>query len=183
MILGEKPAPWEEGQTAAQLGKRFGHMKHAVMALLDRSPSARPSMAALQNACHSVLASTTTTLDNASEGSLEVQRWNCAQEQSLQAVGGGEGDSTTIAIPTLPPNLKGEHLAQSAVVQQHGDDTKLVTSTNPAPSARVQQHDADTKLFTTTNASQGAVVQQQDAKNTLVTTTNHSMMHVLSMEE
>ena len=60
MILGESPAPWEDETKAPALAKRFGHLKGAIMALLNRTPEARPSMAELQHACKRVLSHTTT---------------------------------------------------------------------------------------------------------------------------
>lgn len=61
MITGEKPAPWEVESKAPALAKRFGHLKGAILALLNRTPEARPSMAELQYACKRVLSHTTTT--------------------------------------------------------------------------------------------------------------------------
>ena len=37
MILGEQVAPWEDESKALALAKRFGHLKEAIMALLNLS--------------------------------------------------------------------------------------------------------------------------------------------------
>ena len=68
MILGETPAPWEDADKAPALAKRFGHLKGAIMALLNRTPEARPSMAELQHACKRVLSHTTTVPDSTAAG-------------------------------------------------------------------------------------------------------------------
>lgn len=96
MILGEKPAPWEDEKTAAPLAKRFGHLKGAVLALLERSPSARPSMAALQHACHGVLSNTSTTPLNASECDLRGDgEGGLGGRPSVGGAGGGGSTSLT----------------------------------------------------------------------------------------
>ena len=68
MILGEQVAPWEDESKALALAKRFGHLKEAIMALLNRTPEARPTMASLQHACKRVLSHTTTTVPETAAG-------------------------------------------------------------------------------------------------------------------
>ena len=48
-------APWEDPSTAPRLLSKLGHFRSAVLALLNRDPSARPSMAQFQRACSNVL--------------------------------------------------------------------------------------------------------------------------------
>lgn len=61
MILGEKEAPWENGDSAQFIMRRLGHLKEAVLAALRRNPAERLSMIQFQKACHSVLNSTADT--------------------------------------------------------------------------------------------------------------------------
>jgi hypothetical protein len=59
MILGHSEAPWEQEETAGAIFKRLGHLKRAVLALLDRKPENRPTIAELAAACRRVLSHTT----------------------------------------------------------------------------------------------------------------------------
>ena len=57
-LLGQRPLPWEEGAPGApRLLRRLGQFRSAILALLDRSPSGRPSMATFQQLCRAVLLS------------------------------------------------------------------------------------------------------------------------------
>jgi hypothetical protein len=58
-IAGVEPLPWEDEATAPALLRRFGHFKMAVMGLLNRDPSARPSMSEFRKQCNRVLMQTT----------------------------------------------------------------------------------------------------------------------------
>lgn len=64
-IVGELPLPWEDADTAPALLRRFGHFKLAVMNLLQREPSKRPSMKAFLKDCNRVLMHTTRTGNSA----------------------------------------------------------------------------------------------------------------------
>jgi hypothetical protein len=59
MIVGDVNAPWEQEETAGAIFKRLGHLKRAVLALLDRKPENRPTMAELAAACRRLLSSKT----------------------------------------------------------------------------------------------------------------------------
>ena len=59
MMLGEEEAPWEAPATAPALLKKLGYFRKPVLALLDREPIERPSMAEFHQACRRVLSHTT----------------------------------------------------------------------------------------------------------------------------
>ena len=56
---GGREAPWEAPATAPALLKKLGYFRKPVLALLDRDPLERPSMAEFHQACRHVLAHTT----------------------------------------------------------------------------------------------------------------------------
>ena len=59
MVLGTEEAPWEAPATSAALLNKLGYFKKPVLALLDRNPAERPTMAEFLQACRRVLSHTT----------------------------------------------------------------------------------------------------------------------------
>lgn len=147
MVLGDKPAPWEDEKTAAQLKKRFGHLNPAVMALLNRDPTKRPSMAALQHACHGVLSNTSTTPLNASDCDLREDGTGVPAQQTALAGSGVGNTSLTwerepqLAAPSvlselgLPrrQQLNSQLGQQPRVVGQGAGDTTLTWECEGGP--------------------------------------------------
>jgi hypothetical protein len=57
-ILGESLAPWVGADAGKTLLKGVGKFRAPVLSLLQRDPSARPSISAFMQRCNSLLAST-----------------------------------------------------------------------------------------------------------------------------
>jgi hypothetical protein len=55
MIVGDKLAPWEDPMHAGKILKKLGIFRKVVLGLLQRDAAQRPSMAAAERSCRSIL--------------------------------------------------------------------------------------------------------------------------------
>jgi hypothetical protein len=55
MIVGDMLAPWEDPATSGNILKKLGFFRRAVLPLLNRDPSQRPTMAAAERCCQCIL--------------------------------------------------------------------------------------------------------------------------------
>ena len=55
MIIGDIPAPWEDPATSGTILGKLGFFRKAVLPLLQRDPSKRPSMASAERSCGAIL--------------------------------------------------------------------------------------------------------------------------------
>lgn len=97
MITGEITAPWEDEEKAPNILKRCGHLKPAVLALLDRDPSKRPSMIELQRACKRIVSNTTVTpgSDNKNVSNLGTGSSMSGQRYMSQT----NSSTSTVSVP------------------------------------------------------------------------------------
>lgn len=59
MVLGERPAPWEDPATKAKVIQPLGLLKKMILQLLNRDPSKRYTASHIHKACAKVIATPT----------------------------------------------------------------------------------------------------------------------------